>query len=106
MQGVLEDVAWERRRQDEKWGTRGQDVLADGTGGHDAWWREFGTPARIAKANEQAAAKWGRTNWLLILFEEVCEAFEETDPSRLRAELVQVAAVAVKWIEAIDRRQP
>jgi hypothetical protein len=27
------------------------------------------------------------------------------DPEELRAELIQVAAVAVAWIEAIDRRQ-
>lgn len=28
----------------------------------------------------------------------------ETDPAKLRRELVQVCAVAVAWIEAIDRR--
>lgn len=32
------------------------------------------------------------------------EAFAEGDTSRLRAELVQSAAVAVKWVEAIDGR--
>lgn len=36
--------------------------------------------------------------------EEVLEAFAEADPDRLRAELVQVAAVATKWIQALDRR--
>ena len=35
--------------------------------------------------------------------EEVAEAFEEHDPARLRSELVQVAAVAVAWVEKIDR---
>ena len=38
------------------------------------------------------------------MFEEVAEAFAEADVRRLRAELVQCAAVAVKWVEAIDRR--
>lgn len=66
--------------------------------------------------------KWGadRTQldsiWLAILTEEVGESAEEvlaaswaTGPAldairthNLRAELVQVAAVAVAWIEAID----
>ncbi|HYF53037.1 MAG TPA: hypothetical protein VEA41_02135 [Salinarimonas sp.] len=39
-----------------------------------------------------------------ILAEEVAEALAESDPMLLRAELVQVAAVAVQWVEAIDRR--
>ena len=32
--------------------------------------------------------------------------FAEHDPEQLRKELLQVAAVAVAWIEAIDRREP
>lgn len=39
-----------------------------------------------------------------ILACEVAEAFAEEDPARLRAELIQVAAVAVQWVEAIDAR--
>jgi hypothetical protein len=34
----------------------------------------------------------------------VAEALAEDDPTLLRAELIQVAAVAVAWVEAIDRR--
>ena len=33
----------------------------------------------------------------------VGEAFAESDPDKLRTELIQVAAVAVAWIESIDR---
>jgi len=44
------------------------------------------------------------TAWDGVLLEEVYEALAESDPERLRAELVQVAAVAVAWIQAIDRR--
>lgn len=43
--------------------------------------------------------------WLGILMEEVGEAATETFDGNLedlRAELVQVAAVAVAWIESID----
>jgi hypothetical protein len=40
-----------------------------------------------------------------VLDEEVWEAFAESDPAKLRAELVQVAAVAFRWIEALDARK-
>lgn len=40
--------------------------------------------------------------WWLILREEVFEAAAEDDPEKLRAEMVQVAAVALKIIDAID----
>jgi hypothetical protein len=52
----------------------------------------------------QMATADGRVTWRHILTEEVYEAFAESDPTKLRAELVQVAAVAVQWIQAIDRR--
>ncbi len=51
--------------------------------------------------------------WLGVLAREFCEAGNEANEcfkgraaneSKLRAELVQVAAVAVAWAEAIDRR--
>ena len=56
--------------------------------------------------------KWGEQNhedghWMLILQEEVGEAakaiLEEEDG--VREELIQVAAVALSWIDCIDRRQ-
>jgi NTP pyrophosphatase (non-canonical NTP hydrolase) len=78
MAEVLRDVIAERGRQDTKWGDQS---------GH---------------ADEL---------WLTILSEEVGEAAKEVLDARfdntwadLRKELVQVAAVVVAWIEAIDRR--
>jgi hypothetical protein len=44
-------------------------------------------------------------NWRDVLQEEVSEAFAETDSKLLRAELVQVAAMAVRWIKDIDGRE-
>jgi hypothetical protein len=94
--GVLAEVAAERTRQDEKWGEQNH---------------PDGPPRRLAplirdsaRHNCQAAAAEGRLTWQHILREEVAEAHAETDPARIRAELVQVAAVAVAQIEAIDRR--
>lgn len=59
-------------------------------------------------------AKWGPNRnlspyvWLAILTEEVGEAAEAVlseDYSNLREELVQVAAVAVMWLEALERME-
>ncbi|GAA4564017.1 hypothetical protein [Planotetraspora kaengkrachanensis] len=92
---VLADVSVERAAQDAMWGVQ---ELPDGTG-----------PERRAEADrarqavEDAAAR-GLPTWRDILYEEVMEAFAENDPERLRAELVQVAAVAVKWVQALDQR--
>ena len=79
LMSVLLDVAAERGRQDAKWG---------------------------------ADRDYPHGMWALILGEEygeACEAVLEIDEfnpgpglTELRAELVQVAAVAVAWIEAID----
>jgi mutator protein MutT len=95
--GVLAEVAAERAAQD---GTHGVQHLPDGTGGGAAT-AEAGT----ARRETDAAAGAGTLTWRHILMEEVLEALAETEPDRLRAELVQVAAVAVKWAQALDRRQ-
>jgi hypothetical protein len=46
----------------------------------------------------------GSISWWHILREEVFEAAAEDDLALLRAELIQVAAVAVKMCEVIDRK--
>lgn len=71
-----------------------------------------------AKGNSREDAHWTNNEWLPILMEEVGEAAHEltydaksvfTDNQleakriELRKELVQVAAMACAWIEAIDR---
>lgn len=43
--------------------------------------------------------------WWHILREEVFEAAAEDNPAALRAELIQVAAVAVKMIDALDAKE-
>lgn len=115
---ILAEVARERQQQDAKWGEQNH---PDGTGPD---WRLFGSSARewltYVRAALDQTTKPGvlfadgevrvlpptGPMWLLILLEEVFEALVETDPAKLRAELVQVAAVAVAWTEAIDRRGP
>ena len=93
---VIHEVYAERVAQETKWGEQNH---PDGTGGR----------GRVASANAariacQSSAERGEVTFLDILAEEVAEAFAETDPELLREELIQVAAVAVAWIESIDRR--
>jgi len=93
---IIDNVVAELVRQDGKWGKQNH---PDGTG--DALAASFALRAQQACRD---AASRGSCTWQLILAEEVAEAFAESDPGALRAELIQVAAVALQWIEAIDRR--
>jgi hypothetical protein len=93
------DVRREREAQDLKWGEQNH---PDGTDRTPVEHSEL--VARHAKTMCQRAAAGGTVTWKHILWEEVAEAFAETDPAKLRTELIQVAAVAMTWVEAIDRR--
>lgn len=92
---VAKDVQAERERQDAKWGEM---HYPNGTGRPGDLYFAAGFKA-ICKANDPT-----EDNWRDILAEEVHEAFAETDPATLRAELIQVAAVAQAWAEDIDSR--
>ena len=77
---ALDDVAGERKRQDAKWGEQNHD---------DAMWfcilgEEFGELAQAVLHTKVGGRAAGT----------------------VREELVQTAAVAVAWIEAMDRRKP
>jgi hypothetical protein len=94
---VEEEIRDERRRQDAKFGEQNH---PDGTG-----LPVYEYAARRHRDQAQRAAADGALAWRDVLLEEVYEALAEPKNSAtLRAELVQVAAVAVAWIEAIDRR--
>lgn len=75
-QEVLNDVRQERMRQDAKWGFLRSRPF-------DTWYRILGEEVgEVAKALN-----------------------EREDCASLRAELIQVAAVAVQIVEDLDRRQ-
>lgn len=89
---VLNEIRMERAR----WGEQDH---PDGTG----------SPGSNAEAEyahricaERSAA--GKLTWQDVLYGAVAEAFACEDIGELRRELVQVAAVATAWMEAIDRR--
>lgn len=69
----------------------------------------------ISAERSRQDAKWGNQFnhpdyfWALILgeeFGEIQKSILENDFENLRVELIQVAAVAVQWLEAIQARDP
>lgn len=114
---VLAEVAGERTRQDTRWGEQNH---PDGTGGDPgiqpfgycdaadlADWLAHPDPGTVdgfVRARCEAMFEQGSGTYEAILTEEWGEAVSAADPVALRIELVQVAAVAVAWIQAIDRR--
>ena len=107
---VLAEVFEERLRQDDKWGEQNHPDF-------DRQVLDWSKPmihdhygilqAQYAKFNCDNAFRSGRPDWISVLIEEVSEVLDCVDRpvSELRDELIQVAAVAVSWVEAIDRRE-
>lgn len=92
------DAIWdERERQIRKWG---EQVHPDGTDTRPVtlWARELDT--MLCEQHTQD----GTLTWRHILQEEVSEAFAEVEWLKLRAELIQVAAVCAAWVEDGDQR--
>lgn len=108
---VLSDVRAERARQFAMYGTN--EDLEDGTG-PEVMWVGSGRggltaselEAHLRKEYEHHEAEHGKPTWRHLVLEEVAESFQENSPTRLREELLQVAALAVSWIEKIDARIP
>lgn len=109
---VLSDVRAERARQFARYGTN-EDLL-DGTGPGVEWLGDVVGPGLMAdeiqlalrKSYERHEAEYGKPTFMHLVLEEMAEAFQENSPRRLREELLQVAALAVSWIEKIDARIP
>lgn len=91
---VLLEVLSERQRQDDRWGEQNHPNGTD---------KSYGSLALAAKTECEAAHRIGVLTYADILKEEFWEAMSEEDPERLREELIQVAAVAVAWVEKLDR---
>ena len=92
---LVKELCAEMSRQDEKWGWPFWDgALED----------DQVIVLRLADAESVArrAMAEGRVSCVGVLAEEVSEAARETDPEKRVAELVQVAAVALSWAQAIQ----
>ncbi|WP_432184879.1 hypothetical protein [Streptomyces tendae] len=99
VRAFAEEIDAERQRQLAKFGDQHH---PDGTG--RGGYIEQAETARTT-CQMDAAITDGGPRWSLILLEEVYEALAESDPARLRTELLQVAAVSAAWIADLDSRQ-
>jgi hypothetical protein len=90
---TLQEVAAERLRQEVNFPNQ---HLPDGT---DISLKHLVDKARLVV---DMASKHGALTWSMVLAEEFYEALSESCVVKLRKELIQVAAVAVRWIEDID----
>lgn len=112
---VLAEVADERARQDAKWGVQSHpdvDVMIarlNGAGAARHAARFYGIPtAAAAQAETDAAARSGQVSWAHIAVEELAELIEAAalgDAAATRTEALQLAAVLVQWVQAMDRRR-
>lgn len=103
---VLDEVQAERARQFARYGTN--EDLKDGTG--EPWLEplSFQDAAHIESVlrfdYEVFEKTRGTITWMHLVREEVAEAFAEMDPEKLRAEVLQIAALCVSWVEKMDAR--
>lgn len=109
-QPVLAEIAQERARQEAKWGQQNHVDWTPTSAATDlagAWPAGVGDHFKFITDYKAKGAEGHRLGYFDILMEEVAEAHDEArdgNTKATRAELVQVAAVAVAWIECIDRR--
>jgi len=115
---VVGELLAERARQDEKWGQQDHpdlghdiDLVNDWDGGPDveaaAEYYGLPFPDEIKRLVDQAADD-GTSSWVGIATEELVEAMEaaaQGNPDAVRTEVIQLAAVCVAWVQAIDRRR-
>lgn len=91
--GAVDD---ERQRQLLKWGPQ---PLPDGTGLPE----QVESAEYVRQMCEDAFAD-GEGTHAFVMIEEAYEVLAESDPVKLKMELIQLAAVCAKWIADIDAR--
>ena len=108
---ILQEIKEERARQNEKWGEQNhtdspmESVFMDIV---DLSEDEYIPAVDASRRVCEEAAGSGNCTWSHIFLEEVLEvedAARQGDVDELEEELIQVAAVAVQWVEAIRRRR-
>ena len=93
---VLGDVLLEFARLDAIHG--GHD-RSNGTGRHD-----YGKQADQAAASTRRARRKDKLTWRHVLAEQFWSAITQSDNGQLRKALISLAAHALLWAAAIDRR--
>lgn len=97
---TVDEIKYELLRQNNLWGEQNHpSVPKHGEPAH-------GIPAeRVAKIQCELARNAGRMTWAHILVEEVAEACSAPTPKLMIEELIQVAAVAISWVDSIQRNE-
>lgn len=96
--GILDQIAVQRARQRTAFGA-GEHELPDGTGQYPET-----IAADVARMACDSAAEGGYLDWLHVVRAAAEQAFAESRPAELRADLLGLAAFTAGWIEAIDLR--
>jgi hypothetical protein len=105
MSKILLEVAHERGKQDAKMGEQNWPSVCARELDDSTYAQIYGIPSeQMAKRAYDVAATAGDLTWTDIAIEELAEVVEAPSEAHRRAELIQLAAVCVAWIEAIDRR--
>ena len=108
MRRIFWEIRAERARQDARFGEQNHpDLAGDAETQCDAremFARYAGNYRDINDGTFDPRDTDPRQDWTGILLEEVYEALAESDPVKLRTELIQTAAVCVAWVEHLDRR--
>ena len=100
---IFDDIMMERYHQIDKFGND-QSYLSNGTG-YDRVNLSHTYRQLLEDARNQNDVEPNEATWESILREEFCEAMLESDPVALRNELIQTAAVCVKWIYQMDQEE-
>lgn len=96
---IYDEIIAERARQDAKWGEQNWPSVTEN------FTRFSGLPSESeVKVWVEFHAKKGDLSFAHIAYEEFVEAVHAPDDVARRAELIQLAAVCVQQVEAIDRR--
>lgn len=110
MTDILREVIEERKSQDSKWGEQNwpclDQTLLNREGGctEERMCEEYDIPTQTrAKSVVDIKVERGDLTYADIALEEFCEVIGEFDPIKRRAELVQLTAVCIAWLEKIDR---
>lgn len=105
--GLWGDVLRERRRQFLRWGLQDHPSVPEPAGPHRRPpWVTLGVPSeQVARHDYEIAEAMGRLTYGHIATEEFAEVIGAEDDEHRRVELIQLVAVALQWVDAIDRRR-
>ncbi|GGR70907.1 MULTISPECIES: hypothetical protein [Streptomyces] len=98
MRNFAEEVDAERQRQLAKWGDQRHPILRGPSNQH--------LFEQLAQAMRETNTDPDQICWMTILLEEAYEAGAERDMAKLRAEVIQIAAVCQAIVADLDSRSP